>query len=380
MAGTRKIWVITFEFVPYPGGQATFSYEIARAFAGLGHTVAVIAPDYGAEQGAEQVAVDAALPFRVQRVLQHQKLRLNTVLAVLRALRGVQADDIVLACEIRSGLATTVARCLGYRFKKIQMYHGGEIIRAGYGRFGWLSNALAGAFAHKLVGISHYTAGMITQYLKRPSATVLLGVGRDWFTPPTASFDNPQLAALPTDRPWLSTVARVARRKGHLPAIAALQKMQENGALPYYYIIAGKAIDDAYMAELQAAMAATNGQAIYVGQLSSNDVKLLYARSTLFLLAATLERGDVEGFGLVLTEAGAQGCPAVATRVGGIPDALQEGKSGLLCAENDIAGLAQAIRSVLTQPALRAQLGQGAKDYAASLTWERNAQTMLEGL
>ncbi len=376
MAPTRKIWVITFECVPYPGGQATFSYEMARAFAGLGHTVEVIAPDYG----VDQVAVDAALPFRVQRVLRHQKLRLKTVLAVLRALRGVRADDIVLACEIRSGLATTVARCLGYRFKKIQMYHGGEIIRAGYGRFGWLGNALAGAFAQKLVGISHYTAGMVTQYLKRPCTIVLLGVGRDWFTPPAEQFDNPQLAVLPTDRPWLSTVARVARRKGHLPAIAALQKMQAAGALPYFYIIAGKVVDEAYMSELQAAVAATNGQAIYVGQLSSSDVKLLYARGTLFLLAATLERGDVEGFGLVITEAGAQGCPAVATRVGGIPDALQEGKSGLLCVENDIPGMAQAIQSVLTQTDLRAQLGQGAKAYAASLTWERNAQTMLEGL
>ena len=59
-----------------------------------------------------------------------------------------------------------------------------------------------------------------------------------------------------------------------------------------------------------------------------------------------------EPFGIVILEAGALGTPVVASRVGGIPEIIQDNYSGVLVAPDDIQGLSEALRRVLAQPQL----------------------------
>jgi len=67
---------------------------------------------------------------------------------------------------------------------------------------------------------------------------------------------------------------------------------------------------------------------------------------------------DVEGFGIVALEAAAAGKPVVATRVGGIPDAVEDGKSSILVAAGDYTGLSRAITALLSDSSFRAALGE----------------------
>jgi glycosyltransferase involved in cell wall biosynthesis len=67
-----------------------------------------------------------------------------------------------------------------------------------------------------------------------------------------------------------------------------------------------------------------------------------------------------EPFGLVLAEAMALRTPIVATRTGGIPEAVREGQDALLVAPNDPAALAVALRRVIEDPALAEQLTSSA--------------------
>jgi glycosyltransferase involved in cell wall biosynthesis len=85
-----------------------------------------------------------------------------------------------------------------------------------------------------------------------------------------------------------------------------------------------------------------------------------------------------EGYGLTLTEAGACGTPAVARRIPGHTDAIEEGVSGLLA--DDVDGLADALVRVLTDGDLRDRLGRAALARAASARWDRSAQTILDAL
>lgn len=68
-----------------------------------------------------------------------------------------------------------------------------------------------------------------------------------------------------------------------------------------------------------------------------------------------------EGLGIALVEAMAAGRPCVATRVGAIPEVVDEGRSGMLVSPGDPAGLATAITRLLEAPALRREMGEGGR-------------------
>jgi len=77
-----------------------------------------------------------------------------------------------------------------------------------------------------------------------------------------------------------------------------------------------------------------------------------------------------EAFGLALLEAGSCGLPVVASRVGGIPELIQEGVTGLLVEPEDAAALAQALATLLGDPALARGLGERlAGRVAADFSW-----------
>ena len=71
--------------------------------------------------------------------------------------------------------------------------------------------------------------------------------------------------------------------------------------------------------------------------------------------------GDIEGFGIVLTEAAAAGKPVVATRVGGITDAVADGETGKLVACEDWDGLKTAVVDLLTDEVKKRQMGGNAR-------------------
>lgn len=68
-----------------------------------------------------------------------------------------------------------------------------------------------------------------------------------------------------------------------------------------------------------------------------------------------------EGFGMTMIEAAACGVPAVASRIYGITDAVQDGKTGLLFPAGDVAALTQALLSLITSTELRHKLGNAAR-------------------
>ena len=81
---------------------------------------------------------------------------------------------------------------------------------------------------------------------------------------------------------------------------------------------------------------------------------------------------------MTITEAGACGTPAVASRIAGHLDAVVEGESGLLAP--DLDGLVAGLDRVLGDAVLRARLGRGAQQRAVGHTWEATARGTLEVL
>jgi D-inositol-3-phosphate glycosyltransferase len=76
-----------------------------------------------------------------------------------------------------------------------------------------------------------------------------------------------------------------------------------------------------------------------------------------------------ESFGMVALEAQACGTPVVASRVGGLPAVVDDGVSGLLVPHDDPDALAASLEHLLSDEALRVQMGCNARRHALSYSW-----------
>jgi glycosyltransferase involved in cell wall biosynthesis len=90
-----------------------------------------------------------------------------------------------------------------------------------------------------------------------------------------------------------------------------------------------------------------------LGGVPMKDVPALLQRATVVVVPSNYE----EPFGLVAVEAGLAGRPVVASRVGGLPEIVEDGRNGLLVPPDDPDALAAAVLTVLRDPGLAERLG-----------------------
>lgn len=95
----------------------------------------------------------------------------------------------------------------------------------------------------------------------------------------------------------------------------------------------------------------------FMGRISDKQLASTYQSASVLILPSTTK---AEGFGMVILEAAACGTPTIASNIGGISEAVQNGKTGLLIEPNNTRALAEAIDVVLGDPILREQLGSNA--------------------
>ena len=101
---------------------------------------------------------------------------------------------------------------------------------------------------------------------------------------------------------------------------------------------------------------------IFTGKLSPEDLANEYRTANVFTLPAIVDsKGDTEGLGVVLIEAMELGLPIVASNVGGIPDVVIDGESGILVPEKNPEALADAFKRLEENPSLIEKLLVGAR-------------------
>jgi glycosyltransferase involved in cell wall biosynthesis len=105
------------------------------------------------------------------------------------------------------------------------------------------------------------------------------------------------------------------------------------------------------------------------------DTAALYRAADLLLLTS-----DHEGTPNVVMEAMACGLPVVATRVGGVPEILQNGESGFLCDPADQDGLTNAVLKLIANPGLRTKMGAAARAFIEAHHSPQRLPEFLVGL
>ena len=115
------------------------------------------------------------------------------------------------------------------------------------------------------------------------------------------------------------------------------------------------------------------GRVTFVGYIPHPEVYKEYAQAQIF---CALSRS--EALGNVFLEAQAAGCAVIGTRVGGIPEIVDDGKTGILVPSSDVQAATKALRRLLKDDALRARLVEEGRRSAVQYDWgpiaERYAQ------
>lgn len=209
-------------------------------------------------------------------------------------------------------------------------------------------------------------AAVVSDYYRRwlrpllPEATwrrvriVRCGVDTAALTP------RPRRERRPDEPATILCPARLTEVKGHrylLEAVALLR----SGGLDARLVLAGDgALRDALVA--QARGLGIDDAVRLTGRVSHElMLRLMTDADVVALPSATTVRGEREGIPVSLMEAMALGAPVVATAISGVPELVEDGRSGLLVPERDVPALARALRRVLSEPLLAARLAAGAR-------------------
>jgi len=148
--------------------------------------------------------------------------------------------------------------------------------------------------------------------------------------------------------------------KGIEYALRALA-IAKNQLQDFRYTIAG---DGPLSSKLEALTTKLGlGQSVkFVGTVSQEEIPHMYEASHVFVLPAVVSNsGEEEGQSVVLAEAQATGLPIVATTVGGIPESVRDGESGLLVPSRNPEALASAILWLFNHPETWARMGHAGR-------------------
>ena len=172
---------------------------------------------------------------------------------------------------------------------------------------------------------------------------------------------------VPADGLWVAVVAQLIERKGHRFLLRALPPLvAAHPNLRVIFLGQGPLAADLARESQALGLTDTLTMAGFRGDLEE----------ILPCLDLLVHPALMEGLGVSLLQAASAGVPIVASRVGGIPEAVRDGENGLLVPPGDSAALGAAVAALLADPDRRQALGAAGQ---ALMAREFSIDTMVEG-
>lgn len=180
---------------------------------------------------------------------------------------------------------------------------------------------------------------------------------------------------LPNHARVILGVGGLKRRKGFDLLIRAFAKVASDDS-NLWLVIAGDGPQRTELLALATSLG-VDARVRLPGNVEGSNLVGLYQLCELYAHLPRSTNGNFEGFGIVYLEASACGKPIVASRSGGVADAVIDGKTGFLVEEEDWESAAEAIHNVLSDQTLANKLGQAGRNYASTHTWQWYADEMV---
>jgi glycosyltransferase involved in cell wall biosynthesis len=389
---TRHVVVMLATSYPrYPGdGVGSFMEPIAKGVAALGHEVHLVAPWHpkitrGTSDDGVFFHFYKYAPLPALNTFGYAEgLRADTELksgtwavaplavaaGSFKALRVAQKKHATVVHAhwvIPGGVMGALAR--GGRPMVISL-HGSDVFVAE--RNGLARRAARAAF-HRAAWITACSDDLRTRAIALGAdrgciETVPYGVDTTRFTPSAAVRAAVRDELGIGSRPLVVSAGRLVSKKGFeflIDAAAALARDRPDVAV----VIAGSGD----LADALTARAAPANVVRLVGNRSQDEIaRLLAAADVVAVPSVQDDAGNVDGLPNFALEALASATPVVATRAGGLPQAITDGVTGRLVEPRDVPSLAAALASVLADPARAADMGAAARARIVSdFSWPR---------
>lgn len=408
-----RICLVSEYFPPHaPGGAEWSTDALARALAGRGHRVLVVTPNYGAPRREERDGFAVyRFPFPAKRppgratipgrFLANPLFYLYAGLVIAWAARREAAELIhvqnkqmlipgalarvlggvpVIATIRDGGIIDAAPMCLHHGDRMpadcgvaklwgecsaeyFDLYakgrHGRLRTKLGF-LYGWLDARLKQRGLRRVDAVVAVSQGILDVYRR---SGLLDGIGRLRVVhtiPPAGAAPAPSAVEAARARLGLAGrrvvlfVGKLSPGKGSADLVAAARR------------VAPSAPDVAFLFVGEGDLGASEPFLRATGPLRHDEVLALYPLADVVVVPSVIP----DALSRVIVEAMSAGRAVIATRVGGTPELVRDGETGVLVARGDREGLAAALRTVLGDEGWRARLGAAGRRHLESLAGE----------
>jgi starch synthase len=324
-------------------------------------------------QGADRADAIAHRPWDLLAAASSALQVISTDLSMTEAVGGA---DVVHSHTWYANLAGHLSSLL-YGVPHVLTAHSLEPLRpwkaeqlgGGYALSSWCERT-AMLSASAVIAVSNGMAADIhVSYPEVPANRVHVihnGIDAQQYSPDSAR-DVLDRYGIDPGRPSVVFIGRVTRQKG-LPVL--LRAAEQIDPAAQLVLCAGQADTAELQAEVTGLVdrlrASRSGVIWLPGMLAKPEVIQILSHATVFVCPS-----EYEPLGIVNLEAMACGSAVVASAVGGIPEVVADGETGLLVPVGDEAALASAIDALIRDPARAAELGaRGRQRAVAEFSWD----------
>jgi starch synthase len=372
---TLRVAMLTREYPPEVYGGAGVHVEyLARS---LAHIVDLTVHC----QGAHRPDAIAHRPWGRLAAASSALQVISTDLSMTEAVGGA---DLVHSHTWYANLAGHLSSLL-YAVPHVLTAHSLEPLRpwkaeqlgGGYELSSWCERT-AMLSASAVIAVSHGMAADIhVSYPEVPANRVHVihnGIDAQQYSPDPGR-DALDRYGIEPGRPSVVFIGRVTRQKGLPVLLRAAAQIEPSAQL---VLCAGQADTAELQAEVTGLVdrlrASRSGVIWLPGMLAKPEVIQILSHATAFVCPS-----EYEPLGIVNLEAMACGSAVVASAVGGIPEVVADGETGLLVPAGDEAALASAINALIRDPARAAMFGsRGRQRAVVEFSWDRIAAQTAE--
>ncbi len=374
--------MVTTSYPRFPGdGVGSFMEPIAKGLAARGHEIHVVAPWHPA---ITRPKVEDGVHFHFFRYAPAQSLNIFGYAEGLRADTHLRAAVWAVA-----PLAMTAGWFKAWRVatkRHATVMHGhwivpGGIMAAAAARrlplvislhgsdvFVAERHAIARAAARRVLHRASWVTAPSDDLRRRAQQlgadparveTVPYGVDADRFAPSPAIAADVRRDLSLGSGPVIFAAGRLVRKKGFEHLIAATRTLATTHPSVRLLIAGDGDLRDELTTQ---AASASPARVTLLGNRSQDEVaRLITAADVVAVPSVRDEAGNVDGLPNFALEALASGTPVVASRVGGLPQTIDDGVTGLLVPERDPSALANAMAALIDRPDWARALGQRAR-------------------